>query len=144
MDNDIIAKIERYIIANIGKSIIWRTSRLVIGIIPLIGATVMLCHCVLLLCGIHFFMTEWIFDCSLLGAVAWIIVSLAYGFCWVHRAFITYGVVISCCIDYQRTFGFGSMLVPMRYIMVILGIAIFAIFIKKQAWREFYKRNINH
>lgn len=144
MDDDIIAKIERYVIANIGKSIIWRASRLIVGIIPPLGAFVMLCHCTLLLNNIHFCMTEWLFDCSLLGAVAWLIVSLAYGFCWVHRAFITYGVMIGFCIDFQRTFGFGSMLIPLRYAMVILGVVLFAIFIHKKAWEEFYHRNINH
>lgn len=74
----------------------------------------------------------------------WIIVSLAYGFCWVHRAFATYGVLISFCIDFQRSFGFGGLSEPLHLLMVALGLLLFFIFFKKKAWNEFYERNINH
>lgn len=70
--------------------------------------------------------------------------SLAYGFCWVHRAFITYGVLISFCIDFQRSFGFGVLRQPLHLQMVALGLLLFFVFIKKKAWNEFYERNINH
>lgn len=78
------------------------------------------------------------------GFIAWIIVSLAYGFCWVHRAFATYGVLISFCIDFQRSFGFGVLRQPLQLLMVALGLLLFFVFIKKKAWNEFYDRNINH
>lgn len=117
---------------------------MIIGIIPPVGAFVMLVHCTLLSFGIRVKLTEWIFDCSLFGFIAWIIVSLAYGFCWVHRAFSTYRVLISFCIDFQRSFGFGVLSHPMHLLMVALGLLLFFIFIKKKAWNEFYERNINH
>lgn len=141
---DYIEYRERIMLSLIGKGRIWKMSRLVIGLIPPIGALVMLAHCLLLMLGIKAKLTEWIFDCSLFGFIAWIIVSLAYGFCWVHRAFITYGVLISFCIDYQRTIGFGFMLQPMHVVTVALGSFLFAVFVKKKAWQEFYIRNINH
>lgn len=144
MDEDFIGRHERTFIAFLGKSWLWRMSRLVIGVIPPIGSMVMLVHCLLLSFGIKAKMTEWIFDCSLFGFVAWIIVSLAYGFCWVHRAFITYGVLISFCIDFQRTIGFGAMRQPLHIAMVSLGSILFYVFIRKKAWNEFYVRTINH
>lgn len=104
----------------------------------------MLVHCTLLSFGIRVKLTEWIFDCSLFGFIVWIIISLAYGFCWVHRAFITYGVLISFCIDFQRSFGFGVLRQPLHLQMVALGLLLFFVFIKKKAWNEFYDRNINH
>lgn len=143
-DEDYIERHERVFLAILGKSLLWKSSRVVIGIIPPIGAFVMLVHCAILSMGINIKLTEWIFDCSLFGFVAWIVVSLAYGFCWVHRAFITYGVMISFCIDFQRTIGFGFMRQPLHLMMVALGIILFYIFIKKKAWQEFYVRNINH
>lgn len=124
----------------LGRSWLWRFSRFVVGIVPPVGSLVMLLHCCLLLSGYRFKMTEWIFDCSLLGAMAWFSLSFAMGFCWVHRAFITYGVLISFCIDFQRCFGFGVLLTPMRTLMVCLGVSLFAFFIRRKAWNEFYKR----
>ena len=143
-DEDYIERHEREFLAVLGKSLLWKSSRVVIGIIPPIGSMVMLLHCFILTLGINIKLTEWIFDCSLFGFVAWIAVSLAYGFCWVHRAFITYGVMISFCIDFQRTVGFGILRQPLHVIMVALGVFLFFVFFKKKAWQEFYNRNINH
>lgn len=143
-DEDYIERHERVFLSILGKSLLWKSSRVIIGIIPPIGAFVMLLHCAILSMGINIKLTEWIFDCSLFGFVAWIAVSLAYGFCWVHRAFITYGVMISFCIDFQRTIGFGFLREPLHLTMVALGIILFYIFVKKKAWQEFYVRNINH
>lgn len=94
-DEDFIERKEKVLLAALGKSWLWKASRLIIGIIPTVGALIMLVHCTLLSFGILVKLTEWIFDCSIFGFIAWIIVSLAYGFCWVHRAFATYGVLIS-------------------------------------------------
>ena len=61
-----------------------------------------------------------------------------------HRAFVTYGVLISFCIDFQRTIGFGVLRQPLHLAMVILGLFLFYVFFRKKAWNEFYYRNINH
>lgn len=79
-DEDFIERKEKVLLAALGKSWLWKASRLIIGIIPPVGAFVMLVHCTLLSFGIRVKLTEWIFDCSLFGFIAWIIVSLAYGF----------------------------------------------------------------
>ena len=121
-DEDFIERKEKVLLAALGKSWLWKASRLIIGIIPTVGALIMLVHCTLLSFGILVKLTEWIFDCSIFGFIAWIIVSLAYGFCWVHRAFATYGVLISFCIDFQRSFGFGVLRQPLHLLMVALGL----------------------
>lgn len=143
-DEDYIERHERVLLTALGKSWLWRMSRVLVGIIPPIGAFVMFVHCVLLSVGIKAKLTEWIYDCSVFGFVAWMIVSFAYGFCWVHRAFVTYGVLISFCIDFQRTIGFGVLRQPLHLAMVILGLFLFYVFFRKKAWNEFYYRNINH
>jgi hypothetical protein len=53
-------------------------------------------------------------------------------------------VLISFCIDFQRSFGFGVFRQPLQLLMVALGLLLFFVFIKKKAWNEFYDRNINH
>jgi hypothetical protein len=78
-DEDFIERKEKVLLAALGKSWLWKASRLIIGIIPPVGALVMLVHCTLLSFGIRVKLTEWIFDCSFFGFIAWIIVSLAYG-----------------------------------------------------------------
>ena len=143
-DEDYIERHERVLLTALGKSWLWRMSRVLVGIIPPIGAFVMFVHCVLLSVGIKAKLTEWIYDCSVFGFVAWMIVSFAYGFCWVHRAFVTYGVLISFCIDFQRTIGFGVLHQPLHLAMVILGLFLFYVFFRNKAWNEFYYRNINH
>ena len=143
-ENDYIGRKERKLLAVLGKGFLWKVSRLLVGIIPMVGATVMFLHCCLLSLGYRSRLTEWIYDCSLFGFVAWIIFSLAYGFCWVHRAFITYGVAVSFCIDFQRTVGFGQLLQPIHLLMVGIGAFLLFVFVKLKAWNEFYERNINH
>lgn len=135
-----ISNLDRRLFLWLGRSWLWRFSRFVVGVVPPLGALFMLLHCCVLLSGGKLWMTEWVFDCSLLGALAWFSLSLAMRFCWVHRAFISYGVLISACIDYQRTFGFGSLLFPARIFMVLLGVFLFAMFFYRKAWNEFYKR----
>lgn len=131
---------DRRLYISLGRSWLWRFSRFVVGVVPPIGALIMLLHCCVLLSGGKLWMTEWVFYCSLLGALAWFSLSFAMGFCWVHRAFISYGMLISACIDFQRCFGFGVLLTPMRTLMVCLGVSLFAFFIRRKAWNEFYKR----
>lgn len=135
-----ITRLDRNFYLFLGRSWLWRFSRFVVGVVPPLGAFFMLLHVCVLLSGGRLWMKEWIFDCSLLGALAWLSLSFAMGFCWVHRAFISYGVLISACIDFQRCFGFGSLLTPMRTAMVCLGVLLFAFFIRRKAWNEFYKR----
>lgn len=141
--DQIITELDGSVSSGLGKRWLWRTSRFLIGVIPPIGCLVMLIHCCCLLGGYIFLPTEWIFDCSLLGSLAWFVTSFAFGFCWVHRAFLTYGVAISFCIDFQRCIGFGDFLYPLRYTMVAIGFLLFVFFIRRKAWREFYNRNIN-
>lgn len=66
-EEDFIERKEKILLAALGKSWLWKASRLIIGIIPPVGAFVMLVHCSLLSMGYRVKLTEWIFDCSLFG-----------------------------------------------------------------------------
>lgn len=50
-DEDFIERKEKILLAALGKSWLWKASRLIIGIIPPVGALVMLVHCTLLSLG---------------------------------------------------------------------------------------------
>lgn len=52
-DEDFIERKEKKLLAALGKSWLWKASRLIIGIIPPVGAFVMLVHCTLLSFGIR-------------------------------------------------------------------------------------------
>ena len=52
-DEDFIERKEKVLLAALGKSWLWKASRLIIGIIPPVGAFVMLVHCTLLSFGIR-------------------------------------------------------------------------------------------
>ena len=142
MTDDLITRLEFLAVRHCGAHKLIMLSRVAVGVIPPFGSLIMILHCVLLLCGIRSTLTQWIYDCSLFGFVAWIIISFGFGFCWVHRAFVTYGVLVTFCIDFQRTIGFGSWLMPLRWSAVIMGITLFAFFIKRKAWTEFVSHNI--
>lgn len=89
------------------KELTWRISRISVATIPLVAMLIMWGHCCLLLAGIDPKLTQWVFDSSLLGYVAWIIISLSFGFCRMHRVFITYDMLTTACVDWQRSVGFG-------------------------------------
>lgn len=52
-DEDFIERKEKVLLAALGKSWLWKASRLIIGIIPPVGALVMLVHCTLLSFGVR-------------------------------------------------------------------------------------------
>lgn len=57
-DEDFIERKEKVLLTALGKSWLWKASRLIIGIIPPVGALVMLVHCTLLSFGIRVKLTE--------------------------------------------------------------------------------------
>lgn len=57
--------------------------------------------------------------------VGTIIISKSLGFCKLHRYFIGYTYGVTNCMARQANTGFGEMLVPMRIVMLIIGVALF-------------------
>ena len=59
-----------------------------------------------------------------------IILSKQLGFCSLHRHFIAYTSIVSYCIKFQNSISFGNFLIPMRWVMLIVGIILFIILIR--------------
>lgn len=118
-----------------------RVGRFLVGVVPTVGAFLMVGHCFTLLLGLKWHFASGMVKYAALWFVLLIVLSYAYQFCWVHRAFCVYNWIVSLCIDYQRNFGFGVFLTPMRVIMLLGGIWIFYAFFKQRQWKEFMYNN---
>lgn len=70
--------------------------------------------------------------------IGMMILSKNLGFCKLHRCFIGYTYGVTNCMARQANLGFGGMLVPMRFIMLVIGLALFVwlfVHIHKRKWR---------
>lgn len=97
--------------------------------LPIIVAFIMLIHVIMLCLGADERVGENML--VLLFAVMLYCYDRALNFCLLHRLLGVYGVAIDWCINFQRHVGFGSMLVPMRYVMLSVGIILFTLLIRQ-------------
>jgi len=118
-----------------------RVGRFLVGVVPTVGEFLMVGHCFTLLLGLKWHFASGLVKYAALWFVLLMVLSYAYQFCWVHRAFCVYNWTVSLCIDYQRNFGFGILLTPMRVTMLLGGLWIFYVFFKRKQWREFMYNN---
>lgn len=74
--------------------------------------------------------TEWTISLPVASALTAIILSKQLGFCSLHRHFIAYTSIVSYYIKFQNSIGFGNFLIPMRWVILIVGIILFIILIR--------------
>lgn len=68
---------------------------------------------------------ERVFTVPAVPAVGTMILSKGLGFCGLHRCFIGYSYGVTSCMAHQAAEGFGALLMPMRWLMLVLGVALF-------------------
>lgn len=135
---DIIRSTDRRIIDAIGGSAKFRKlARALIGTVPGVATLVMTVHVGLLLLGFNFGFAAILFEYALIWFLLLTILSISFEFCWVHRAFCAYNLIISQCIEYQEHFGFGCYLTPARWLALLLGVFLLYAFIRERCWRTF-------
>lgn len=105
-----------------------KIARVMRDMVP-VFALVMCLHCGLLLCGVDNAWCEVVLG-LLVFHVLWYS-SKRIGLCSLHRLGLLYGYSVFFCCSFQRAVGFGPMLVPMRWLMFCLGIAVTAMFVKR-------------
>lgn len=115
-----------------------RAGRFLVGIVPTAGAFFMTCHCAMLLSGWRVLFAPFTFKFGISWLVLITALSIAFEFCWVHRAFCLYNYLISSCIDYQNDVGFGDYLTIARLIALLLGVLLFIAFAKHRCWKDFF------
>ena len=118
-----------------------KISIIVLKFLPVICAFVMLFHVSLLISkrldeNRVIEATEWTISLPAAPALTAIILSKQLGFCSLHRHFIIYTSIVSYCIKFQNSIGFGNFLTPMRWVMLIVGIILFTILIRHMFVRK--------
>ena len=85
------------------------------------------------MCGINLPFADTTIGLPPVPCITCIIWSKAFGFCPLHRYFIGYAGIVTCCIKWQAYFvGFGLALPVIRWIVFGIGIFLFGLFIINQ------------
>lgn len=68
---------------------------------------------------------ERVFTVPVVPTIGTMILSKGLGFCNLHRYFIGYSYGVTSCMAHQAAEGFGALLMPMRLLMLVLGVTLF-------------------
>lgn len=77
-------------------------AKLMVQFAPPIGAGLMMCHTAVLLMGYVWSVASVIARSALLVFALMVVLSVAFGFCWIHRAFCGYNLLVNACIEYEK------------------------------------------
>ena len=114
-------------------------AKLMVQFSPPIGAGLMMCHTASLLCGCVWTIASVIARSALLVFALMVVLSVAFGFCWIHRAFCGYNFLVNACIEYEKLFGFGTLLTPARWFVLALGAVLFFLYFRRK-WLVKHKK----
>ena len=128
------------IIHKIGVMRARRLSRFLIGFLPVFGAFWFIVNVSWQIVGNESLLLGLVFKHAFLWMVLITILSIAYEFCWIHRAFVLYDYLISISIEHQIEVGFGELIHPIRIIKFAIGIVLFILFVKNNCWNEFFDK----
>lgn len=98
---------------------------------PVVSAGVMLLHVLRLALGCSAGIAEWACGTAVVPSIVMLLTSHAFHFCRLHKAFIVYTMLVDGCCNVERAIGFGCLLTPMRVLMILAGVALFALL-----WRQ--------
>lgn len=106
-----------------------KTCVLFIKYVPIVSALVMLLYVSSLVFDkatpTNKVIVERVFTLPAVPTVGTMVLSKGLGFCNLHRYFIGYTYGVTSCMAKQAAGGFGEFLVPMRLLMLLIGIALF-------------------
>lgn len=137
---DIIRYADARVIRKIGTIRARRVSRFMIGALPVFGAFWFVVNVVMQITIGESWLLGLVFKHSFLWLVLITFLSIAYEFCWVHRAFVLYDYLISISIEHNVEVGFGEWLYPLRVVKIVVGLLLIFIFVHNNCWREFIKK----
>lgn len=141
MKKNWVERMDETILGRLERTWIWRIARFIVGAFPLIGTLFFVVHVALLVKGYDFELAYVVCSYSFTGFLAWIAVSVAFQFNWMHRTLISYNYLVSFCIDFQREVGFGSWLMPARWFVLALGVVIVTDFVYENGWKRIGRIN---
>lgn len=124
MSKNLVQRVEDRVIGRIGRTMVWRIARFVVGATPPLATLLFITHIILQIAGHDYEFAYVICSYSLTGFIAWIVISLAFQFDWTHRAFISYNYLVSFCVDFHREIGFGVWLGSARWLVLTIGLCL--------------------
>ena len=135
-----IKYIDTRIVNKIGILRARKLSRFLIGFLPVFGALWFITNILIQITVGESFLFGLVFKHAFIWCILITILSIAYEFCWVHRAFVLYDYLVSISIEHQIEVGFGEWLYPIRVLKIATGLLLFFIFIHHSCWHDFIEK----
>ena len=110
---DVIRYIDDRIIHKVGVQRARRLSRFLIGFLPVFGAVWFIANVSMQITIGESYLFGLVFKHAFMWMLLITILSIAYEFCWVHRAFVLYDYLVSISIKHNIEVGFGEWLFPL-------------------------------
>ena len=137
---DVIRYIDARIIHKVGIQRARRLSRFLIGFLPVFGALWFIANVTMQITIGESYLFGLVFKHAFMWMLLITILSIAYEFCWVHRAFVLYDYLVSISIEHNIEVGFNEWLFPVRVTKIVIGLLLFFIFIHNNCWHDFFEK----
>ena len=137
---DIIRYIDARIIHKVGIQRARRLSRFLIGFLPVFGALWFIANVSMQITIGESYLFGLVFKHAFMWMLLITILSIAYEFCWVHRAFVLYDYLVSISIEHNIEVGFNEWLFPVRVTKIVIGLLLFFVFIHNNCWHDFFEK----
>lgn len=137
---DVIRYIDARIIHKVGIQRARRLSRFLIGFLPVFGALWFIANVTMQITIGESYLFGLVFKHAFMWMLLITILSIAYEFCWVHRAFVLYDYLVSISIEHNIEVGFDEWLFPVRVTKIVIGLLLFFVFIHNNCWHDFFEK----
>lgn len=137
---DVIRYIDDRIIHKVGVQRARRLSRFLIGFLPVFGALWFIANVSMQITIGESYLFGLVFKHAFMWMLLITILSIAYEFCWVHRAFVLYDYLVSISIEHQIEVGFDEWLFPLRVTKIVIGLLLFFVYIHNNCWHDFFEK----
>ena len=137
---DVIKYIDDRIIHKVGIQRARRLSQFLIGFLPVFGAVWFIANVTMQITIGESYLFGLVFKHAFMWMLLITILSIAYEFCWVHRAFVLYDYLVSISIEHNIEVGFDEWLFPIRVTKIVIGLLLFFVFIHNNCWNDFFEK----
>lgn len=136
----IIKYLDTRIVRKVGIIRARKLARFLTGFLPVFGALWFIINVLMQITVGESFLFGLVFKHAFIWMCFITILSIAYEFCWVHRAFVLYDYIVSISIEHQIEVGFDEWLYPLRILKIVAGLFLFFVFIHNSCWHDFVEK----
>ncbi len=102
----------------------FKVSLIILKYVPFLMAFIMWIHVYLLLIGCSYKFAELFVGCTVMPTIILIVMSDVMRFCWLHKCYIIYAVIVDYCINIHRNIGIWHVN-GFRMLLFVLGLYLF-------------------